>query len=109
MTGSWLWQALGWVALALNVWGNLALTGKGAVGWIIRLASNACWIAYSIDTSAWALLANHSLFTGINVYGWAKWRRALVARGTVCGHPFCEICTPAQSGGCVREAAKVTP
>lgn len=75
MSGSLFWQLLGWLALALNVWGNLALTSKGVRGWIIRLACNACWIPYSINTEAWALLANHMLFAGINVYGWRKWNR----------------------------------
>lgn len=75
MSGGVFWQALGWVALALNVWGNLALTSKGSGGWIIRLACNACWVPYSLATSAWALLVNHLLFAAINVYGWRKWRR----------------------------------
>ncbi len=75
MNGGALWQALGWLALALNIWGNLALTSKGQSGWIIRLACNGCWIPYSIATAAWALLANHVLFAAINVYGWRKWKR----------------------------------
>lgn len=67
------WQVLGWIAFALNVAGNLMLTSKGVRGWIVRLASNLFWIPYSIDTAAWALLANHLLFAVINIYGWAKW------------------------------------
>jgi hypothetical protein len=70
-----VWQFLGWLAFALNVWGNLALTSKGVRGWIIRLACNVCWMPYSVHTEAWALLANHVLFAGINVYGWRKWTR----------------------------------
>ena len=82
MTGGVLWQSLGWLALVLNVAGNLMLTTKGPGGWIVRLACNACWIPYSITTAAWALLANHALFAAINVYGWMKWRRdAINARG----------------------------
>jgi hypothetical protein len=69
------WEWVGWLAFALNVWGNLALTSMGVRGWIIRLASNACWIGYSVETQAWALLVNHGLFAGINVYGWWKWSR----------------------------------
>lgn len=70
-------EILGWVALALNIWGNLALTKKGIRGWIIRLACNACWIPYSIYTGAWALLANHATFAVINIYGWYKWSHEL--------------------------------
>lgn len=75
VSGSSFWTFLGWLALALNVWGNLLLTSRGQSGWVVRLACNACWVPYSIATSAWALLANHLLFAGINVYGWQKWRR----------------------------------
>lgn len=73
MQGSVIWQVLGWVAFALNVWGNLALTTKGVRGWIIRIFSNACWIPYGLVTAAWALTANHALFAVINAYGWWKW------------------------------------
>lgn len=90
MSGSVVWQIVGWLALVLNVWGNLALASKGSVGWIVRLASNACWIGYSLDTHAWALLANHLLFSVINVYGWRRWKKET---GLPCKHPFCEVCT----------------
>jgi hypothetical protein len=84
MSGHWAWQLLGWIALALNVWGNLALTGKSQTGWIVRLVSNACWLPYSVATSAWALFANHALFAGINLYGWWKWKR-VVGHADYCG------------------------
>lgn len=75
MHGNTIWQILGWVAFALNVWGNLALTTKGVRGWVIRIFSNACWIPYGIVTTAWALTANHGLFALINAYGWWKWTK----------------------------------
>lgn len=75
MGGHWAWDFLGWLAFALNVWGNLALTAKGASGWIIRLMCNICWLPYSVQTQAWALLGNHLLFMAINIYGWVKWAR----------------------------------
>lgn len=68
-----LWIVFGWLAFVLNVWGNLALTTKGVRGWIIRIACNLCWMPYGIYTAAWALLANHLLFVGINCYGWWRW------------------------------------
>ncbi len=83
MHGSSLWQILGWLAFALNVWGNLALTTKGLRGWAIRVVSNACWIPYGLYTHAWALTANHLIFAGINVYGWHKWRREAQLRARV--------------------------
>lgn len=68
-------QAIGAVAFALNVWGNLELTKQGNRGHIIRLCSNACWLIYSPLVGAWALMANHATFAAINVLGFHRWRR----------------------------------
>lgn len=68
-------QIIGAIAFALNVWGNLELTKVGNRGHIIRLCSNACWLVYSPLIGAWALLANHATFAGINVLGFVRWRK----------------------------------
>ena len=74
-------QAIGAVAFALNVWGNLELTKQTNRGHIIRLCSNACWLVYSPLVGAWALMANHATFAAINVLGFVRWRRIEAARG----------------------------
>lgn len=66
-------ELTGWIAFALNVWGNLALTGLSVHGWVIRLACNGFFIPYAVHTEAWALLANHIVFAGINILGWYRW------------------------------------
>jgi len=68
-------QAIGFLAFALNVWGNLALTKMGNRGHVIRLVANAVWIVYSITCGAWALTANHIVFAGINILGYTRWKR----------------------------------
>lgn len=68
-------QAIGAVAFALNVWGNLELTKQTNRGHVIRLCSNACWLVYSPLVGAWALMANHATFAAINVLGFYRWRR----------------------------------
>ena len=68
-------QAIGAVAFALNVWGNLELTKQTNRGHIIRLCSNACWLIYSPLVGAWALFLNHCTFAAINVLGFYRWRR----------------------------------
>lgn len=68
-------EVIGWVAFALNVWGNLALTKQSNRGHVIRLCSNACWIVYAPFTGAWALLINHLTFACINVLGFYRWRK----------------------------------
>lgn len=68
-------QLVGVVAFGLNVWGNLELTRVGNRGHVIRLASNACWLVYSPLVGAWALMLNHAVFAGINVLGYARWKR----------------------------------
>lgn len=68
-------EALGWLALALNLWGNLALANKSTRGWLVRLGSNAAWLVYSFFVFAWPLFVNHAAFAAVNVHGWRKWRR----------------------------------
>lgn len=78
-------QAIGFLAFALNVWGNLELTKVGNRGHVIRLAANAVWIAYSITCGAWALTANHIVFAGINVLGYTRWKK-LEQEGKIVRH-----------------------
>lgn len=75
-------QAIGVLAFALNVWGNLELTKATNRGHIIRLFSNAVWIIYSPLVGAWALLLNHCTFAGINVLGYRRWHRMRVEQKT---------------------------
>lgn len=70
-----IWHVLGWLAFALNVWGNMMLTTKSRSGRMVRLACNICWLPYAVLTGAWALLANHIVFMGINVIGWVRWHK----------------------------------
>lgn len=70
-----LWNIFGWVAALLNVAGNLTLVTKSKVGWVIRIIVNLLWMPYGVYTAAWALIANHALFVGINAFGWWKWNR----------------------------------
>ena len=73
-------QAIGALAFALNVWGNLELTKQTNRGPLIRLASNACWLVYSPLVGAWALMVNHATFAAINVLGFVRWRRIETSR-----------------------------
>lgn len=67
-------ETIGWLALGLNIWGNMALTQKSTKGWLIRLACNIAWIIYSSIFGVYPLLINHIIFAGINIYGWRKWK-----------------------------------
>ena len=86
---------IGWIAFALNVAGNLMLTGMTNRGHVVRLCSNACWLIYAPSQGAWALFANHCTFACINVIGWARWHK----RGnmnTACDNHYrviCQICS----------------
>ena len=73
-------QAIGALAFALNVWGNLELTKQTNRGHLIRLAINACWLVYSPLVGAWALMVNHATFAAINVLGFVRWRRIETSR-----------------------------
>lgn len=80
-------QAIGVLAFALNVWGNLELTKQTNRGHIIRLCSNACWLVYSPLVGAWALFLNHATFAGINVLGYCRWHK--IAKHKPAG---CAVC-----------------
>ncbi len=82
-------QAIGVVAFALNVWGNLELTKQTNRGHVIRLFSNACWLVYSPLVGAWALFLNHATFAGINVLGYYRWHK-IQSAAPVASH--CESC-----------------
>ena len=69
-------EAIGWLSLLLNIWGNLALVHKKKHGWPVRLATNVAWIVYSAGSATLPLMANHLVFAVINVVGWIKWHRA---------------------------------
>ena len=69
------YESMGWVALALNVWGNIALAKKSIPGWLIRLACNVAFVIYSAAFSIWPLLINHIIFAGVNIYGWFEWTK----------------------------------
>ena len=70
-----IYEIIGWIALALNVWGNLYLAKKTISGWLIRLACNVAWIIYSIYFRVDPLLVNHIIFAFINIYGWREWSK----------------------------------
>lgn len=67
------YEVMGWVALSLNVWGNLALAKKDTFGWVIRLLCNIAFIIYSFYFKIYPLLVNHIIFAFVNIYGWYKW------------------------------------
>ena len=77
--GAGLWQVFGWVAIGLDICGNVLLGAKRQSGWLVWIVCNACWVPYAIASSSWAVLANHVVFGLFNVYGWYKWRRSSVA------------------------------
>lgn len=73
----WLrWQEwVGFLAVALNVGGNLLLTRKDARGWAVRLVCNVAQLAYAILIASMSLSVNALVFALINVVGVVRWRR----------------------------------
>lgn len=66
---------VGWLALALNVWGIWDLSRQNVRGWLVRLLCNLTWGIYAFGVGAWPLLANHAVFLVVNTIGWVRWAR----------------------------------
>ena len=72
---AWLVEAIGIVAFATNVWANILIARKSEAGWIVRLVSNAFWLAFGIAALSLANILNAVTFAAINVYGLRRGRR----------------------------------
>jgi len=72
---AWLVEAVGIVAFVTNVWANILIARKSETGWIVRLVSNAFWLAFGIAALSLANILNAVTFAAINVYGLRRWRR----------------------------------
>ena len=74
--------AIGYLAFALNVAGNLLLVHKRWQGWAVRIVTNVAWIAYAaqIDDGG-PVVANHAAFMAINLYGLSKWGKKKSLKG----------------------------
>ncbi len=75
---------VGYLAVVLNVWGNLMLANLKSAGWVVRILTNVTWIVYSIYAKdGLPVMANHLTFFAINVWGWYKWKEARIKGSAV--------------------------
>jgi hypothetical protein len=74
MSKFWI-EAIGIAAFATNVWANILIARKSETGWVVRLVSNAFWLAFGIVAFSFANILNAVVFAGINVYGLLRWRK----------------------------------
>lgn len=81
-----IWDAIGFIAYATNVLGNLLLAWKRNDGWFVRLASNISWGAYGVHLASAPILFNTTTFFVINCFGWWKWRREARASSPLAPH-----------------------
>lgn len=75
----YLTEIVGIVGFVTNVWANLLIARKSESGWIVRLVSNAFWLAFGISAMSLANILNAITFAAINVYGLRRWRRERIA------------------------------
>lgn len=68
-------EAIGFIAVGLNIAGNWMLANKNARGWGIRLACNAAQLLYAVLIGSPSLTASAVTFAAINVHGAVKWKR----------------------------------
>ena len=93
---AWLVETVGIVAFGTNVWANLLIARKSEAGWIVRLVSNAFWLAFGIAALSLANILNAVTFAAINVYGLRRWRRERLERHmhmqSSCGDHYKILC-----------------
>ena len=93
---AWLVEAIGIIAFETNVWANILIARKSEAGWIVRLVSNAFWLAFGIAALSLANILNAVTFAAINVYGLRRWRRerleASVFMKSDCGDHYKILC-----------------
>jgi hypothetical protein len=70
-------EAVGFVAFAMNVYGNWLLTSKRMNGWWVRIACNAAQLVYACLIRSPSLAVSAVTFAAINIVGVAKWRRVI--------------------------------
>lgn len=75
----WLTEIVGIVGFVTNVWANLLIARKSEAGWIVRLVSNAFWLAFGLAAMSLANILNAITFAAINVYGLRRWRKERLA------------------------------
>jgi len=67
---------LEWLGCALGIAGALALALNrpwSGLGWILFVASNACWISFGLLTGAMGLVTMQIAMTGTSVLGIYRW------------------------------------
>lgn len=62
-----------WTAALLSLVGIFLNAKKNIWCWPVWIASNFCWIAYSLYTQEWAVLITFGGFFLGNLYGWREW------------------------------------
>lgn len=68
-------EAVGYLATALNIAGNLMLARMSIWGWVVRLLTNVVYVVYALQIEqGMPVVANHALFFAINIYGFMQWR-----------------------------------
>lgn len=81
-TSKLIFEAIGILGFAANVWANLLIAQKSETGWIVRLVANVLWLAYGIVVFSVANIVSSITFAAINVYGLRRWQRDRLSAST---------------------------
>lgn len=68
-------ELVGYLAVGLNILGNLLLTSKSARGWYIRITSNVAQLIYALCIASWPITSNALIFMPINLLGLYRWHK----------------------------------
>lgn len=85
-------ELVGILAFLSNVWANILIAHKKESGWVVRLGSNALWLAFGIAALSLANILNAVTFAVINVYGLRRWRKERMQPSS-CNDHYMQLCT----------------
>jgi len=68
-------EYLMWIVAGFSLTGTVLVTTRRRAGFLFWIGTNAAWVAYDIWKNALPQAALMSVYFGLAVWGWFKWKR----------------------------------
>ncbi len=65
----------GYLALTLNLTGLILLSEKIAIGWLVGIAAEVCWLIAAKEVELHSLMLMSVIYIAVAIRSFAKWRK----------------------------------